>query len=791
MAVGTIRLSFTLTTALIALALNAVLAGSAIAQSSSVSAWNAADFRIWGFVPNWTTQEQIDAFATDGTYDHVSDVLYFGGVQPKANGTLHYWYVNEERNAVNHLTSLKNAAATKGFKLHSSMFTVNGGEVETVWNAITSNATTRAAFVTNVKDFLVANNMKGYNLDWERPNTVEEWANYTQLAKDLRAALNPLGIEISVDDFGYADSQWDNTPVFDARTYDQLFIMAYHYSASCNATFANGKLALTGQGAEKAFKNSQLVIGIGTWGADGPATVSMEAIAAANPNLPYDALTFTGTINDISGVSRTGTWNIESRKQVREKVQLALDRNMPGVMSWTLHYDAKNKLSLHRVAQHYAMFKREIPDLNLDGKVNAADANALADNMGTVPGWKGTATAAQFENFYMSGNWEKGDRDGNGFVNQADANWLAARYNALGVTLPDRLAYTGAFEKFNNAHGLSGRWNAGRNLANQLEETGNFTQHNANYLTFAGIGAGDDKFRNTSVTIRNQNSAEAYDALNTVPRTMKAELATPIDLAADGETYVTFLVRQNSAGLLASQLSASNRTLSLELLDEAGVSQYDFSFHGQQTDFSIRSQADAAGDDVQTDGFAADAAYLFVGKISGNGDGANTLQASLFANGANVANFADPQFQWMLTAEGGAEFNPLITDLQFKSLFEGSFTVSNLWVGDESDFFATPIAGDFNADGIVEIDDLERWQTGIGMAGNATHWQGDANGDQIVDGADLLIWQRNAGMTASTVAANAVPEPNVVVLAAISLATLLPKRRTSVLFQELLTNRLW
>ena len=76
-----------------------------------------------------------------------------------------------------------------------------------------------------------------------------------------------------------------------------------------------------------------------------------------------------------------------------------------------------------------------------------------------------------------------------------------------------------------------------------------------------------------------------------------------------------------------------------------------------------------------------------------------------FAGGANVGNFADPEFQWMLTATGGADFNPTITDLQFRSLFEGSFTVSNLWVGQESDFFAAPIAGDFNADGIYGLSD--------------------------------------------------------------------------------------
>lgn len=754
--------------------------GTAQAQVSSVSAWEAADFRIWGYVPNWTTPEQIAGFATNGAYDHVSDVLYFGGVQPKADGTLHYWYANSTRNAVAHLEALTSHAETYGFNLHSSMFTTNG-DLETVWNSITSNSRTRATFVNNVKNFLVANNMKGYNLDWERPNTVDEWANYTQLAKDLRAALNPLGIEVSVCDFGYTDTKWDDSPVFDARAYDQIFVMAYHYGASSNATFANGKMNLTGQGGVKAFKNEQIVQGIGTWGANGPATVSLETIVAANPNLPYDALSFTGTINDINGVSRTGTWTIESRKQVREKVQLALDRNMPGIMSWTLHYDATNKMSLHRVAHHYAMVKREIPDLNLDGKVDAADASALADNMGTVPGWKGTATAAQMEAFYMNGNWEKGDRNGNGFVNQADADWLADRFNSLGVALPDRLAYTGSFEKFGDAVGLSGRWRAGRNGANQLEETGNFTQHGPGGLSFSGTGAGAGKFRNSAVTIRNQNAAEAYEVtLNSAPRTMRAELAEPINLGSDEETYVTFLVRQNTAGLLASQLASANRTLSLELLNSAGVSQYDFSFHGQQTDFSIRSQADVAGEDVVTDGFAVNTTYLFVGKISGNGSGASTLQASLFANGATVGNFTDPQFQWMLTAQGGAGFNPLVTQLQFKSLYEANVTVSDLWVGGESDFFAAPMPGDFNADGQVDAADLARWREGFGTSGSATHWNGDANGDSIVDGSDLLIWQRNFGASVTPVA-GAVPEPGSVLLAMSSLiaAALIRRRITT------------
>src|SRR5262249_54948553 len=158
-----------------------------------------------------------------------------------------------------------------------------------------------------------------------------------------------------------------------------------------------------------------------------------------------------------------------------------------------------------------------------------------------------------FDAFYLSGNWEKGDHDGNGFVNQTDADWLAARYTALGVTLPDRLAYSGTFESFTNSKGTSGRWNAGRNAQGKLVETGNFKQEINNFLAWTGSGLGASKRSNSFATIRNQNSAEATAGVNAQARTMQATLASPIDLNQSSETYVTFVVRENTGALSSSQ----------------------------------------------------------------------------------------------------------------------------------------------------------------------------------------------------------------------------------------------
>jgi hypothetical protein len=743
--------------------------------ATSVSAWDAADFRIWGYIPYWATDTQITNFATNGMYTHVSDVLYFGGVKPKIDGTLY-----KPASQLTRLNTLKNQATANGFQLHMSMFEVNdsssGDDVDLVWESIIADPAKRTTFVNNINTLLQDYNMKGFNFDWERPSNATEWGNYTQLARELGNVIRPQGKEVSVCDFGFADTSWDNTALFDAAVYDQLFIMGYHYTAAQNTSYANGHNNLTGQGSAKAFKDSQIAIGVGTWGAgvdpdgDGPqpkpSTVNLSTIVAANPNLAYDVGSYTGTLG-----STTGTWNIESRKQVREKTQVALGRNMPGMFSWTLHYDATNNMGLHRVMHHYAVVKRDAPDLNLDGKIDATDATVLANNMGNTPLTNtGTTTAAQFDDFYLRGNWEKGDRDGNGFVNQSDADWLAGRYTALGVTLPDRLAYSGTFENFSSAIGVVGRWKAGRNAQNKLVETSNFTQHGSSFLSWSGTGVGASKRSSSFVTLRNQTSGEVAASENAQARTMQADLSTNIDLSQNQDAYVTFLMRENTASLSTNQLASINRSLSLDFLNSSGDVQFNFGFRGLQHHFGIDSMADALGQDViSAGGFASNSTYLFVGKISGNGSDANKMQASLFASGAVVPDFTNPEFQWMLNAQSGASFNPTITDLQFTSGADGNYTVSNVWIGNAAAIIPPTLTsqGDFNWDGIVDSRDYVVWRKAMGQTGPGM--AADGNGNNQIDTGDYNVWRAHAGQSVTGSgsglgAGAAVPEPSSLLL---------------------------
>jgi len=88
------------------------------------------------------------------------------------------------------------------------------------------------------------------------------------------------------------------------------------------------------------------------------------------------------------------------------------------------------------------------------------------------------------------------------------------------------------------------------------------------------------------------------------------------------------------------------------------------------------------------------------------------------------------------------------------------------------------VPGDFDGNGIVDIDDLARWEQAF-----ATTTGGDANQDGETDGHDFLIWQRNFGVTAQTYSPGtlteslAVPEPTSLALIGCSTLMLLTRRR--------------
>jgi hypothetical protein len=153
---------------------------------------------------------------------------------------------------------------------------------------------------------------------------------------------------------------------------------------------------------------------------------------------------------------------------------------------------------------------------------------------------------------------------------------------------------------------------------------------------------------------------------------------------------------------------------------------------------------------------AADVLIANGAALNLNFAGTDMIRA-LFLNGAS-----QPAGTWGAVGSGAQFTSPLITGA-------GLLQVSA--------FVGTPLAGDFNSDGLVDSADLAVWQSNSGVAGGATHSQGDGNGDGVVDGADYLVWQGQLGSLPSTVAAVAgVPEPAAGIMISACAALLLASR---------------
>ena len=247
----------------------------------------------------------------------VDRILYFG-LEPAADGTLPEPVVADDV-----LLRLRQLQAESGAAL---VLCVGGWEKSAEFMAACRTTESRRRFLRPMAALCEDGLFSGVDFDWEYPKTPEERAAYTRLLRDASAMLAPCGGSVSV-----AVAPWQDLGSDAFAAVDCVHLMSYDH-AHPQATYAKSIAdleTLAGHGVAAG----ETLLGLPFYGRD----ASREARSAADLLSAEPALT-----GDLS----TGGFSLNNAETLRQKVRLAADRGLAGVMIWELGQDIDGERSL-------------------------------------------------------------------------------------------------------------------------------------------------------------------------------------------------------------------------------------------------------------------------------------------------------------------------------------------------------------------------------------------------------------------------------------------------------------
>ena len=273
---------------------------------------------VVGYLPHYRV-EALDALP----FETLTDVIFFS-VEPKVDGSIDS---SDAKPAI--LKKLRALTTPKGVKLH---LCVGGWRKSKGFSKMAANLSTRTAFVRNLTAFLKTHQLDGADLDWEHPRSKSEIESFQKLIIELKTALRPHGLELTVTVAGWGTYLHPETVPF----VDRIQIMAYDQGTP-HASFAGATKDMerwVKQGAPK----SKLFLGLPFYGrnAKKEAMTYAEIIRRFKPSPDSDL---------------AGGYHFNGPATIAEKTAYAGREGFGGIMIWELGQDAKGKHSLLHAVQ--------------------------------------------------------------------------------------------------------------------------------------------------------------------------------------------------------------------------------------------------------------------------------------------------------------------------------------------------------------------------------------------------------------------------------------------------------
>ncbi|CAN5451370.1 glycosyl hydrolase family 18 protein [soil metagenome] len=287
-------------------ALQTVLAQDAAPKSSPA--------RIVGYLPEYRLRSFQPTQAK-----LVTDIVFFA-VSPRSNGDAGLEQIKPAT-----WQMLETIRKTSGVRLHLCL----GG-----WNrskgfaALSASPEARKRLAEQLVEFCQKHHFAGVDVDWEHPQSPAELANHGKLMTELHRAFAPHKLELSM-----AVAGWQELAPETIRAVDRVHLMAYDGEGKHSTLdFARkdiDRLIKRGVAANK------ICLGVPFYGrkiTNHDRTLTYGEIVSRFHSRP--------DVDEVDGFYFNGPQTIE------QKVKLAQDRKLAGIMIWELGQDASGSAAL-------------------------------------------------------------------------------------------------------------------------------------------------------------------------------------------------------------------------------------------------------------------------------------------------------------------------------------------------------------------------------------------------------------------------------------------------------------
>ena len=280
----------------------------------AVAAAAASDFRIVGYMPSWSGSAQAIQYSK---LTHIN----YAFIRPTTSGGL---TAVDNGQKLSDIVSLGHANGVKVGIAVGGWSDLNNQDFQ----SMASSSGTRTNFINALLSLINTYQLDGVDIDWEYPREGNDPANFSALMTELGNALHTRGkyLTAAVSAQGYYAEGIQSAAI---NAVDFLNIMVYDGDGGAGHSPYSYAVSSLDFWANKGLPASKAVLGVPFYARPSWKSFAQLVSEGANPNNDtYNGDYFNG-LNTI-----------------RQKTNLAFDRNIGGMMIWELSQDATGANSL-------------------------------------------------------------------------------------------------------------------------------------------------------------------------------------------------------------------------------------------------------------------------------------------------------------------------------------------------------------------------------------------------------------------------------------------------------------